>query len=124
MKITKTQLKQIIKEELLKLQEHGGRPYGIEPGREKYNVTGDAPPGPRLDLGPPPSGRPPIGGPGDEPDADRNKEELVSALGDVLRRSLDEHGMQPDEVRSAVEEALGVHLGEDMGKIMAHAGQF
>tara|TARA_R110002074_G_scaffold123870_1_gene259979 strand:- start:212 stop:577 length:366 start_codon:yes stop_codon:yes gene_type:complete len=121
MKITKSQLKEIIKEELLKLQEHGGRPYDpTVAGHGKYNVTGDAPPGPPMDLGPPPRGR----GGVYTPVPDRNKEELVSALGDVLRRSLDEHGMQPDEVRSAVEEALGVHLGSDMGKIMAHAGQF
>ena len=113
MKITKTQLKQIIKEELLKLQEYKGTSKDL-------TTTGDAPPGPPMDLGPPPRGR----GGVYTPVPDRNKEELVSALGDVLRRSLDEHGMQPDEVRSAVEEALGVHLGSDMGKIMAHAGQF
>ena len=92
MKITKSQLKEIIKEEL------------NESWKEKFEKE-------HPEYGP-------------RPDADRNKEELVSALGDVLRRSLDEHGMQPDEVRSAVEEALGVHLGSDMGKIMAHAGQF
>ena len=124
MKITKSQLKQIIKEELLKLQEYGGRPYDPTVAgdyeRARDNPTGDAPPGPPMDLGPPPRGR----GGVYTPVPDRNKEELVSALGDVLRRSLDEHGMQPDEVRSAVEEALGVHLGSDMGKIMAHAGQF
>ena len=57
MKITKTQLKQIIKEELLKLQEYGGRPYDpTVAGHGKYNVTGDAPPGPPMDLGPPPGG--------------------------------------------------------------------
>ena len=97
MKITKSQLKEIIKEELTAQQRaarHSPMIAALSMGKES------------------------------EPEADRNKEELVSALGDVLRRSLDEHGMQPDEVRSAVEEALGVHLGEDMGKIMAHAGQF
>jgi len=53
----------------------------------------------------------------------RAYEELVLDLGDLLRRALDEEPyMQPDEVRSAVEEALGVHLGSDEGKIMAHAG--
>ena len=57
MKITKTQLKEIIKEALLKLQEHGGRPYDpTVAGHGKYNVTGDAPPGPPMDLGPPPGG--------------------------------------------------------------------
>ena len=73
MKITKTQLKEIIKEELLKLQEYGGRPYDPTVAgdfeRARDNITGDAPPGPRLDLGPPPAGRRPISDPGDEPDA-------------------------------------------------------
>ena len=122
MKITRSQLKEIIKEELLKLQEYGGRPYGIEPGREKYNVTGDAPPGPPMDLGPPPAGRPPIGGPGDEPDADRNKEELVSDLFRRLRDALEVGGLHDDEIRSAVEEALNAALSLNPGEVMAHAG--
>ena len=49
MKITKSQLKQIIKEELLKLQEYGGRPYDPTVAgdyeRARDNPTGDAPPG-------------------------------------------------------------------------------
>ena len=60
MKITKTQLKQIIKEELLKLQEYGGRRYDPTVAgdyeRARDNPTGDAPPGPPMDLGPPPGG--------------------------------------------------------------------
>ena len=64
MKITKAQLKQIIKEELLKLQEYGGRPYDPTVAgdfeRARDNITGDAPPGPPMDLGPPPAGRRPI----------------------------------------------------------------
>ena len=102
MKITKAQLKQIIKEELTLNESDLYMGLTRRPFDDKYKQKGE-------EAG---------------PEADRNKEELVSALGDVLRRSLDEHGMQPDEVRSAVEEALGVHLGSDEGKIMAHAGQF
>ena len=49
MKITKAQLKEIIKEELLKLQEYKGTSKDL-------TTTGDAPPGPPMDLGPPPGG--------------------------------------------------------------------
>ena len=50
MKITKQQLKRIIKEEKGKLKEYGGRPYDpTVPGdfeRARDNPTGDAPRGP------------------------------------------------------------------------------
>ena len=49
MKITKRQLRRIIKEEKARLMEYGGRPYDpTRPGdfeRYRDNPTGDAPPG-------------------------------------------------------------------------------
>lgn len=55
MKITKRQLKRIIKEEKARLMEYGGRPYDpTRPGdyeRYRDNPTGDAPPGGVQDDG-------------------------------------------------------------------------
>ena len=49
MKITKRQLRRIIKEEKVKLKEYGGRPYDPtitgDYERARNNPTGDAPPG-------------------------------------------------------------------------------
>jgi hypothetical protein len=54
MKITKRQLRRIIKEEKAKLQEYGGRPYDpTVPGdyeRYRDNPTGDSPPGGEFDA--------------------------------------------------------------------------
>ena len=55
MKITKRQLRRIIKEEKARLMEYGGRPYDpTRPGdfeRYRDNPTGDAPPGASVALG-------------------------------------------------------------------------
>ena len=54
MRITKRQLRRIIKEEKAKLMEYGGRPYDpTAPGdyeRYRDNPTGDAPPGGDFDA--------------------------------------------------------------------------
>ena len=54
MKITKRQLRRIIKEEKGRLKEYGGRPYDpTVPGdqdRARFNPTGDAPPGSEFDA--------------------------------------------------------------------------
>ena len=117
MKLTKTKLKQIIKEELAALKESGGgRPYDPNeppagPGGARA-ITGDE----RWQD--------------DYEPEEENYEKLAKALHDILRYFLDEAGMENDEAQSelnktfqrAVEEALEVELGSDMGKIIAQAG--
>lgn len=55
MKITKRQLRRIIREEKARLMEYGGRPYDpTRPGdfeRARDNPTGDVPPGVSVVLG-------------------------------------------------------------------------
>jgi len=60
----------------------------------------------------------------EDPDTEENYVKLVNALGDILRHSLDEVGMEYDEIHRAVEEALETELGSDVGKILARGGQF
>ena len=51
MKITKRQLRRIIKEERAKLKEYGGRPYDpTVSGDQSRSLTGDAPPGSEFDA--------------------------------------------------------------------------
>ena len=100
MKITKTQLKEIIKEEIERsLEEDEGAEGGL------YDIyPKSSPPAP------------------ENPDADRNKEELVSDLFRRLRDALEVKGLHDDEIRSAVEEALNAALSLNPGEVMAHAG--
>jgi len=97
MKLTKTKLKQLIKETLLE----------GEFDEEEFLAT--VPPGEELSV---------------EDDEEENYEKLVDALHDILRHFLDEAGMGNDEVQRAVEDALETELGSDMGKILARGGQF
>ena len=105
MKITKSQLKQIIKEELKKLQEYGGRPYDpTVPGdfeRARWNITGDAPPGPPLGHDPE-----------DEPEA--------GPTGKAQEDKLEDEWFPP-----GLEEAVGIGtiaLGTALGILGAYGG--
>ena len=112
MKLTKTKLKQLIKEEIGRTMIEGDEGEKLTFGQlasewEKREHAAEG--GEELSVE-------------DDEEEMTDDEKLAKALHDILRHFLDEVGMENDEVQSAVEKALEVELGSDMGKIIAQAG--